>query len=161
MRLTTLLATGLGTAATAAVGSFASRSALQSWYPKLNKPSYVPPDLAFPIVWTALYADIAVTSAISIDDLSEHDAAEAKKYIAALGTNLVLNAGWSWLFFGAHRLGASAITALALTASSADLARRTAKVSPAAGAALAPYPLWCGFATKLSTDVWRLNRAQR
>ena len=93
MRLTTLLATGLGTAAAAAVGSIASRSALQSWYPKLNKPSYVPPDLAFPIVWTALYADIAVTSAISIDELNEHDAAEAKKYTAALGTNLVLNAG--------------------------------------------------------------------
>ena len=158
MRLKTLLVTGLGTAAAATVGSLASKSALQSWYPKLTKPSYVPPDLAFPIVWTAIYADLAVTSAISIDELRDNDAAEAKKYVAALGANLALNAGWSWLFFGAHRLGAAAITALALTLSSADLARRTANVNTAAGAALVSYPLWCAFATKLSTDVWRLNR---
>ena len=103
----TLLATGIGTAATAVIGSIASA---------------------------------------------------AKGYTAALRVNLVLNAGWSWLFFKAHKLGPSAVAAGALAVSSADLARRTAQVSPAAGLALAPYPLWCTFATVMSTDIWRLNR---
>jgi tryptophan-rich sensory protein len=31
-------------------------------------------------------------------------------------------------------------------------------VNPQAGLALTPYPLWCTFATVMSTDIWRLNR---
>jgi tryptophan-rich sensory protein len=78
--------------------------------------------------------------------------------VAALGANLVLNAGWSWLFFKQNRLGPSAFAAAALAASSADLARRTAQVDPKAALALTPYPLWCSFATLMSADIWRLNR---
>jgi phosphoenolpyruvate carboxykinase (GTP) len=29
---------------------------------------------------------------------------------------------------------------------------------PKLGVALAPYPLWCGFATVMATHIWRLNR---
>ena len=39
-----------------------------------------------------------------------------------------------------------------------DLARRAAAAEPKLGAALAPYPLWCGFATVMTTHIWRLNR---
>ncbi|WP_169801738.1 tryptophan-rich sensory protein, partial [Mycolicibacterium vaccae] len=39
-----------------------------------------------------------------------------------------------------------------------DLARRAGAVNAPAGAALAPYPLWCAFATALSTRIWQLNR---
>jgi len=35
--------------------------------------------------------------------------------------------------------------------------RRTYRLNPSAGMALAPYALWCGFATALSTAVARLN----
>ena len=52
----------------------------------------------------------------------------------------------------------SVVAAAALAVSSADLARRAADADPKLGAALAPYPLWCGFATVLSGDIWRLNR---
>jgi tryptophan-rich sensory protein len=45
-----------------------------------------------------------------------------------------------------------------LAASSADLVRRAADADPKLGVALAPYPLWCTFATVLSTDIWWLNR---
>jgi len=45
-----------------------------------------------------------------------------------------------------------------LAASSADLVRRAADADPKLGVALAPYPLWCSFATVLSTGIWRLNR---
>ncbi|AQA06178.1 TspO protein [Mycobacterium sp. MS1601] len=154
----TLIATGLGTAAAAVIGSVASKAGVETWYPTLRKPRYVPPNGVFPVAWTSLYTDIAVTSAATIDKLRTQDPASVSGYTAALGVNLVLNAGWSWLFFKAHKLGPSAVAAGALTVSSADLARRTAKVNSSAGLALAPYPLWCAFATVMSTDIWRLNR---
>ncbi|WP_020188514.1 TspO/MBR family protein, partial [Mycobacterium intracellulare] len=120
---------------------------------------YQPPRAAFPVAWTTLYADIAVTSAVAIDRFratGRHD--QARSYAAALVVNLLLNAGWSWLFFRYHKLGAAAVGAAALTASSADLVRRTAQAGPRGGPALLPYPMWCGFATVLSTHIWRLNR---
>lgn len=154
-----IVATSLATAAAAVAGSIASRRGVETWYPRLRKPRYVPPNAVFPVAWTTLYADIAVTSAATIDKFRrDGEAAKARAYIGALGTNLVLNASWSWLFFKSHKLGPSAAVAGALALSSADLARRSADADPKFGAALAPYPLWCSFATLMSTDIWRLNR---
>jgi len=155
----TIVGTALATAAAAVAGSVASRQGVETWYPKLRKPRYNPPNAVFPIAWTTLYVDIAATSAATIDRFrADGEEAKANAYIAALGANLVLNAGWSWVFFKMHKLGPSVIAAGALAASSADLARRAADADPKYGAALAPYPLWCSFATLLSTDIWRLNR---
>lgn len=159
MNKSILGATALGVATAAGAGSVASADAASRWYARLRKPAYQPPRAAFPIVWTTLYGDIAATSAVAIDRLratGRHD--KARGYSAALVVNLLLNAGWSWLFFRYHKLGAAAVGAAALTASSADLVRRTAEASPRGGLALLPYPVWCGFATVLSTHLWRLNR---
>ena len=155
----TLIGTGLATAAAAVAGSTASRDGVEAWYPTLRKPGYVPPSVVFPIAWTVLYTDIAVTSAAVIDRFRADDRdARARAYVAALGANLVLNAGFSWVFFGKRRLGPSVVVAAALAASSADLTRRAGDADLKLGAALAPYPLWCGFATALSAGIWRLNR---
>ncbi len=70
---------------------------------------------------TALYADLAVSSAVDLD--SDGAAAECA----------------------------------VLTASSADRVRRTHRLNRGAGVSLAPYALWCGFATVLSTAIARLN----
>jgi benzodiazapine receptor len=157
MKKLTLTATTLAVSAASASGTLAGPQSNPAWYERLRKPSYQPPGIAFPVVWTALYGDIATTSAVAIDRFhaaEEHD--KARGYIAALGVNLALNAGWSWLFFRYRKLGAAAVGAAALTVSSADLARRAADAR--VGAALLPYPLWCAFATVLSTHIWRLNR---
>ncbi len=156
----TLAATTLAVAAAAGVGSVASRANASSWYSRLSKPSYVPPNAVFPVAWTSLYTDIAATSAVAIDRLraaGRHE--EARNYVVALGVNLILNAGWSWLFFKYHKLGASTVGAAVLAASSADLARRTALADSRAGAALLPYPLWAFFATTMSSHIWVLNRS--
>jgi tryptophan-rich sensory protein len=159
MHKPTLAATTLAVTAAAGTGSIASRKRVPAWYSRLRKPAYQPPVAAFPVVWTTLYGDIAASCAVAIDRFraaGQHD--KARRYIGALSVNLLLNAGWSWLFFRYHKLGASALGAAALTASAADLARRTAQADPRAGLALLPYPVWCGFATVLSTHIWRLNR---
>lgn len=159
MNKQTLAATSLAVSATAGVGSAASQRRVAQWYSRLRKPSYVPPNGVFPVAWTTLYGDIAVTSATAIDRLrsaGRHD--EARRYTVALAVNLILNAGWSWLFFKYQKLGASTVGAAVLAASSADLARRTAAADRRAGAALLPYPLWCAFATVMSGHIWVLNR---
>jgi len=159
MNRSTLAATTLAVTVAAGTGSIASPRRVSAWYSRLRKPAYQPPGAAFPIVWTTLYGVIATTSAATIDRFrasERHD--QARSYAAALGVNLALNAGWTWLFFRYHKLGASALGAAVLTASSADLARRAAKAEPRAGLALSLYPLWGAFATVLATHVWRLNR---
>ena len=159
MNRSILAATTVAVAVAAGSGSIASSKGIPAWYARLRKPPYQPPNAAFPVAWTTLYGDIAATSAVTIDRFrtaGQHD--EARHYAAALSVNLLLNAGWSWLFFRYHKLGASAVGAAVLTASSADLARRAAQADRRAGLALSAYPLWCAFATVLATHVWWLNR---
>lgn len=36
-------------------GGFITRSEVKTWYPTLNKPSWRPPNAAFPVVWAGLY----------------------------------------------------------------------------------------------------------
>jgi translocator protein len=159
MRPATLAKTGAAALTTAVVGGLASRPAQSAWYASLRKPSFQPPRQAFPIVWPILYADIAAVSANAIDSLTEQGRREAAKTFAGLlALNLVLNGSWSWLFFNQRKLGTSAIAAGALAASSADLTRRAVGVNGAAAAPLGLYPLWCAFATALSTRIWMLNR---
>jgi len=154
-----LVGTGLATTMAAVAGSVASQQGVRGWYTRIRKPGYVPPNAVFPIAWTTLYVDIAATSAATIERFrAEGQDGKARAYIAALGANLALNAGWSWVFFKMNKLGPSVVAAAALAASSADLTRRAADADPKFGAALAPYPLWCGFATVMSADIWRLNR---
>jgi tryptophan-rich sensory protein len=155
----TIIGTGLATLAAAAAGGAVSRDGVENWYSTIRKPSFVPPDVVFPIAWTALYTDIAATSAAVINRFRDDgDNAKARAYIGALGANLVLNASFSWVFFNRHKIGQGAIVAGLLAASSADLVRRAADADPKLGVALTPYPLWCSFATVLSAEIWRLNR---
>lgn len=163
MRISTVLATAASVIVTSAVGGLATGPAVESaWYRRLRKPAYQPPRQVFPVVWPALYVDIAIVSASTIDQLNDgHDERGARNYQSALALNLLLNASWSWFFFNRHYLGASAAVAAALTASSADLTRRAVAVRGVRGAPLALYPAWCVFATALSTHIWLLNRRRR
>jgi translocator protein len=162
MNTRTLGATVIAVAAAAGAGSLASKTQVPAWYARLRKPAYVPPDGVFPVAWTSLYTDIAVASAAAIDQLraaGRHTA--ARNYAVALGVNLTINAGWSWLFFRHHKLGASALGAVVLAVSSAELTRRAAAADRRVALALLPYPIWCAFATVMSGHIWLLNRRAR
>src|SRR6185369_18019785 len=74
-----------------------------AYYRTLDKPSWQPPPPVYGIVWTPLYADIALSTGHAIARLGdEQRVREQRSLIAALGINLALNAGWSWLFFRFH-----------------------------------------------------------
>ena len=149
--------TGVGVAASAALGIVATTPE-SDWYLALDKPSWQPPPLAFPLVWTPLYADIAVTSAAALSSLEKSGrTAEASALRRALGFNLALNTGWSVLFWRSRRPWFSTAWCALLTAQSADLTRRIGAVDPRLGSALAPYPAWCAFATALNVSIARRN----
>lgn len=174
MKPFTVVWTAAATAATAGLGGLATDPESR-WYKALRKPDWQPPALAFPIVWTALYADLAVSSAVALDSTAgpadgtrpggpasgEDRRRTLRAYRTALAANFVLNAGWSWLFWRSRRPWLAAGEAAVLAVSSADLVRRTYRLHRGAGVALAPYALWCGFATALSTAIARLNPDRR
>lgn len=161
MRGRTLAGTAAAVAATAVSGALAP-SPDSDWYRGLRKPPFQPPPAAFPLVWTPLYADIAVSSAVALDALElagRHRAADDLR--RALGVNLALNAAWTWLFFRARRPWLATAECAVLAVSSTRLAREAADADRRAAAALVPYAAWTAFATVLSGSIAWLNRRSR
>ncbi len=143
--------------ATAVAGGLAT-DPNSRYYRTLDKPSWQPPPPVYGIVWTPLYIDIALSAGHAIAKLTEQNrTAERSRLIGALGVNLALNTGWSWLFFRFHRPWVAAAECAALTLSSADLVRRVGSADRRAGIALAPYPAWTAFATVLTVAIARRN----
>ncbi len=142
--------------AAAVLGSVATAPGTGSeWYRELRKPAIQPPGAVFPIAWTVLYTQTAVASAVAQRGMEPREAAAFRRRLAV---NMALNAGWSWSFFRWRKVGPSVAVAGALAASSADLARMAGSSSRPAGALLAPYAAWTGFATVLNAAIWRKNR---
>ncbi|MGD9958886.1 TspO/MBR family protein [Nocardioides sp.] len=154
MAARTLVRTAAAVTTTAVIGGLGT-DVRSGWYARLDKPAWQPPGWAFGPAWTTLYALMAVGAARTIDRLP---ADEAREFEAAFGANLVLNGGWNWLFFKAHRPDLALAEIAVLEVSCLDLVRRSAKVDRAAAAMLTPYALWVGFASTLNASIWRRNR---
>lgn len=148
---------GAGVAACVVAGSLLTNPS-SAWYRGLRKPSWTPPGPAIPVVWTTLYGLIWLSSTATISELLDAGKKEeAVAFSKALAVNLAINAGWSGLFFRAHRLPLAAVVAAMLAASSADLARRAAGTGEGKAGALGLYATWCTFATALTTRLAMLN----
>ncbi len=148
-----LLRTSTAVAATAVIGGLGT-DVKSGWYSDLEKPTWQPPGAAFGPAWTTLYALMALASARTLDRLEPQ---ERRGFATAFGANLVLNAGWSWLFFTARRPRWALAEIVLLEASNLDLTRRAAKVDSRAAAMLVPYAGWVAFATALNAAIARRN----
>lgn len=153
----TRLLAAAGTVATAVVGSIGTRPD-SSWYRRLRKPSWQPPTLAFPVVWTALYGLIGWAGGQALE--AEQDEQRRTALAAVLAADLAVNAGWCWVFFTARRTGAGLVTIAVLDALNVELVRRAWAADRSAGIALLPYTAWSAFATVLGGDIWRRNRGR-
>jgi translocator protein len=140
----------------AAVASAAATGALFSpgpWYRTLRKPGWTPPDWLFPIAWTMLYLAMALAAWL----VAVSGAPMSFAALALWSWQLVLNAAWSPVFFGLHRIGAALAVilvfwiALALTTWAFYLA------APAAGVLMLPYLAWVSYAAALNLALWWMN----
>jgi benzodiazapine receptor len=137
------------------LGSLATMPKIATWYAGLNKPSFTPPNYAFPIAWNILYALMAF-SLWRLWQAMPRDEAR-KRAITLFLLQLAVNLAWSWIFFGAEsvRGGLSTILALDVLVAMTILAAR--KVDRFAASLLLPYLLWIGYATALNAEIVRLN----
>jgi tryptophan-rich sensory protein len=139
-----------------ALGGAITAGPVKSWYPTLVKPALTPPDLAFPIVWTLLYAMMAV-AAWRVWRAS--GLRQARGALGLFGVQLVLNLGWSWLFFGQQMIGAAVAEIALLWLAIAGCMAAFARHERLAALLLLPYLLWVSFAAYLTFAIWLLNRS--
>lgn len=122
------------------------------WYQRLEKPSWTPPNWAFPVVWSALYVMIAVAGWRVYET-----AGLVALPFAVYGLQLVLNAAWSWLFFGIRRPDLAFVDVVAMALAIAANIALFAPIDAIAGWLLVPYLVWAVIAACLNRSVWRRN----
>lgn len=137
-----------------AIGGMLTASSVDTWYPGLNKPSWNPPKTVFAPVWTSLFVMMAVAAWVV---WSRRDAKDVRAAMALFGFQLVLNMGWSAIFFGLRQPGFASFEIVLLWLSIVATIFAFARVSRTAAWLLAPYLCWVSFASALNVAIWRLN----
>ncbi|WP_404816083.1 TspO/MBR family protein [Streptomyces thermolineatus] len=138
--------------AAAAVGALSS-SGSGAVYASLDRPSWAPPSWLFGPVWTVLYALVGTSAWL----VQRARGRRARTELGLWGVQLLLNAAWTPLFFGARQYGLAFadVCLLLLTAGATAVLFR--RVRPAAGYLLVPYLLWVAFAAALNLSIWVAN----
>ena len=131
-----------------AMGAFAKPG---PWYQTIERPTWNPPSWIFGPVWTLLYISMAVAAWLVWRRQGWG------RPMVLYGTQLVLNAAWTPVFFGAHQIGGALVVILLLWFSVLLTMGAFMRVHKIAGMLLVPYFAWLSFATFLNYTLWRLN----
>ena len=138
------------------VGSVFTSPAIPTWYMSLNKPIFNPPNWIFGPVWSLLYILMGISFYMIWEKRKKNkNAANAIKLFAV---QLVLNAVWSPIFFGAKNLFLSLIVIIFMWFAILKTIRAFAKVNKTASYLLYPYIAWVSFASVLNFSIWMLNK---
>jgi benzodiazapine receptor len=125
------------------------------WYAGLAKPDWTPPNSWLGPVWMALYVLMGAAAWLIWRERYHRG---RKAALAAWAIQLLLNAAWAPLFFGARNIGLGLFVIVALWLSIVWTLREFAAVKAAAAWMLAPYLIWVGFASALNFAIWKLNQ---
>lgn len=136
------------------IGSIATISNIPTWYAALDKPWFNPPNWVFGPVWSTLYLLMGI--ALWLVWTAKSDASKQRAYIV-FGTQLVLNALWSLVFFGLHQPWLAVVIIAALIVAIILNIREFNKFSRVAAWLLVPYIAWVTFASILNISVAYLN----
>lgn len=140
--------------AAAFLGARVTAPEVPTWYAGLKKPSWTPPRLAFPIVWPVLYVMIAIAGW----RIWEVPSSELRTWcLIAYSVQLALNAAWSPVFFGGHKVFGGLVTILALDIVLSATIVAAWQLDRPAAFLLMPYLLWTLFATALNASIWKRN----
>ena len=152
-RVRDFLALGTFVLLVAAAAFFGAQFEPGTWYASLRKPPLNPPNWVFGPVWSALYLAIAISGW-----LVWRAGPGSLAPLSLWAAQLVLNAGWSFLFFGLRRPGVALLDIVALLLVLFLTTSSFFRVGRAAGALLLPYAAWVSFAAYLNAGIWYLNR---
>lgn len=142
-----LLAGGLGAVFTS--------SKIPSWYAALAKPELNPPSWIFGPVWTTLY--ILMGIALYLVWRKGVKTKGVRIALTAFVVQLVLNAIWSPIFFGAEAPGIAFAVIAAMWVAIMMTIFLFWRISKPAALLLVPYIAWVSFASYLNYAIWQLN----
>lgn len=125
------------------------------WYHSLRQPSWAPPEAAYGVAWTAIYAVTAIAGVTAW--LATPSWREREWLIGLFALNGFLNIMWSLLFFRLNRPDWAQLEVIALWLSVAALIVVIWRRSMTGAALLVPYLLWVTFAGYLNMTVVQLN----
>ena len=123
-----------------------------SWYANLNKPSEYMPAIIFPIMWSVIYALIAISIFILLQK-KKMDKCLISLYIV----NGLMQILWCFVYFTMQSLLGGVIVIIVTLIFSILLWVNVFNKDKASGYVLALYPLWLALATALNMATWILN----
>lgn len=138
------------------IGSLIVAGNFRTWYSTIRRPAFTPPSWLFGPAWTILYLLMGIAAFLVWQ--RGLDVAAVRVALAWFLVQLGLNASWTPVFFGLHRIGLALVVILLLWAAIVITIFSFLRVSPIAAVLLLPYLLWVSFATVLNASIWCLNR---
>jgi len=141
--------------ATSSIGRIVTAEPVAGWYRTLVKPSFNPPNWAFPVAWSTLF----LLMAVAFFRVLRTPASTPRRglAIALFVAQLVVNVGWSVAFFGANSPLAGMIVIVPFWGLILATAIVFGRIDRTAGWLLSPYLAWVTFATVLNAAILRLN----
>jgi benzodiazapine receptor len=137
-------------------GSLFTRPAIPSWYARLQKPSFAPPNWLFAPMWISLYLLMALAAyLVWRKGLGSRGVRLA---LAVFLVQLLLNALWSPVFFGLRAPLAGAVVIVVLWLAILLTMVLFWNISRPAAWLLLPYLLWVSLASALNISIYLLNR---
>jgi translocator protein len=121
-------------------------------YRSLRQPSWAPPSWLFGPVWSVLYAMIAVAGWLVWQRVG------FTMPLWLYTAQLVLNAIWTPLFFGAGQYGLAFVDIAVLWLLIVGTVAAFWRVRRTAALLLLPYLAWVSYAGALNLAIWLLNR---
>ena len=125
-------------------------------YDSITKPPLAPPAILFPIVWTALYILMGISSA-KIYIGREQNLSESKDALAVYAMSLAVNFTWSILFFNLGAFLVSFVWLLLLLSLIITTVIRYYPLDRPAALLQIPYIVWVAFAGYLNFAIFILN----
>lgn len=126
---------------------FTSSNTNTDWYDSI-KPSITPPSIVFPIVWNLLF--LLITFSLYFAWTGSKNKNERKKVALVFGINLILNALWSFLFFGLQNPLYGMIDLVLIWLTIGWMIFTTWKINKLSSYLLIPYFVWVSFAGVLN-----------
>jgi translocator protein len=138
-----------------AVGTVYTLKEITTWYVSLIKPSWTPPNWAFGPIWSTLYVLMGISLFLIWREGLERK--DVKIAILVFAVQLVINVGWSIIFFATHNIIGGLVLVIILWISILINILVFYRISKPAAIILIPYLIWVTIAGYLNYTVFVLN----